>query len=79
MHIQGVGRAAVMPQIDQAQIIGRDVAGLPADLELQILFPQREVGVHHVADQRELYAVARLFGGQILRLGSFVQPPQASP
>ena len=43
LHLQAVGRAAILAQLDQPQVVAADVAGMLGDFEFQILLPQREI------------------------------------
>ena len=79
MYVEAGGRAAGMSQLDQPEVILRNVARVAGDLQFQIALAQQEVVAHDVADERHHHAPPAFFGGQVLRPRRFGKAPQAAP
>src|SRR5436305_14876873 len=79
MHIKSSRSSALMPELCKTQTVRRDIPGLTADGQLEILFEKREVCVADIADKRNEDASLRLFGSEVLRTRRFGKPAQATP
>ncbi len=77
-HVHERGDAPLLPGLGEPHIVGAGGQGLPRDLQLQIQFPQFEVGAGHVADEGQDDGRLKVFRRQQLgpcRLGGSPETP----